>query len=68
MEGVPAISFTGQLIGCISMGLLGFVPGYVGSWILKQCGILRVSDALQNFGLDEAEIDTPSYPEFQRSQ
>jgi len=44
------------------------VPGYVGSWILKQCGILRVSDALQNFGLDEAEIDTPSYPEFQRSQ
>jgi len=68
MEGVPAISFTGQLVGCISMFLLGFVPGYVGSWILKKCGILRVSDGLQNFGLDAAEIDTPSYPEFQRSQ
>jgi len=68
MEGVPPITFTGQLVGAISMLLLGFIPGYVVSWILKKCGILRVSDALQNFGLDEAEIDTPSYPEFQRSQ
>lgn len=62
-EGVPAISFTGQLVGCISMFLLGFIPGYVGSWILKACGILRVSDKLQEFGIDNAEIDTPAYPE-----
>ena len=68
MEGVPAINFTGQLVGAIAMVLLGFIPAYVVSWILKQCGILRVSDAIQNYGIDNAEIDTPSYPEFQRSQ
>ena len=45
------------------MFLLGFIPGYVGSWILKACGILRVSDKLQEFGIDNAEIDTPAYPE-----
>ena len=67
-EGVPAINFTGQLVGAIAMVLLGFIPAYVVSWILKQCGILRVSDAIQNYGIDNAEIDTPSYPEFQRSQ
>ena len=44
------------------MFLLGFIPGYVGSWILKACGILRVSDKLQEFGIDNAEIDTPAYP------
>ena len=31
--GVATISFVGQLIGMIVMFLVGFVPGYVVSWI-----------------------------------
>lgn len=61
-EGGPTISFTGQLVGAIAMGLGGFIPGYVVSWILNKCGILRTSDAVQEIGVD-AEIPVAAYPE-----
>lgn len=64
---IPAISFTGQLVGAIAMGLGGFIPGYVVSWILKQCGILRTSDAIQELGVD-VEIPVPAYPESMQSR
>ena len=51
----------------ISMGLLGFIPGYVVSWILKQCGILRVSDAVQQAGVD-SEVPVSAYPEALQSR
>ena len=66
-EGVPAISFTGQLVGAIAMGLGGFIPGYVVSWILKKCGILRSSDKVQEIGVD-AEVPVPAYPEAMQSR
>ena len=67
VDGIPAISFTGQLVGAISMGLRGFIPGYVVSWILKQCGILRVSDAVQQAGVD-SEVPVSAYPEALQSR
>ena len=67
VDGIPAISFTGQLDGAIAMGLGGFIPGYVVSWILKQCGILRVSDAVQQAGVD-SEVPVSAYPEALQSR
>lgn len=61
-EGIPPISFSGQFYGMIVMILIGFVPGYVLSLILKICGVLRVSDGVQNVGLD-VEIENDAYPE-----
>ena len=43
----------GQLIGAIIMFfVLGFIPGYVLSWILKQAGLLRVPREVELAGLD----------------
>ncbi len=43
----------GQLIGAIIMfWVLGFIPGYVLSWILKKCGVLRVPREVELAGLD----------------
>ena len=61
-EGVPAISFGGQFIGMIIMMLIGFVPGYVLSFLFKMAGVLRFSDAVQKVGLD-VEVDNTAYPE-----
>jgi ammonia channel protein AmtB len=66
-EGIPPISFTGQLVGAIAMGLGGFIPGYVVSWILNKCGILRTSDSVQKLGVD-AEIPVAAYPENMQSR
>jgi ammonia channel protein AmtB len=66
-EGGETISFTGQLVGAIAMGLGGFIPGYVVSWILNKCGILRTSDAVQQIGVD-AEIPVAAYPENMQSR
>jgi ammonia channel protein AmtB len=60
---VPTISFIGQLIGAISMFLLGFVPGYVVSYILKMLGLLRVSEEAEIAGLDLTKVPAKAYPE-----
>jgi ammonia channel protein AmtB len=54
---VPFASITpwGQLIGAVIMFfVLGFIPGYVLSWILKQAGLLRVPREVEIAGLDYA--------------
>ena len=61
-ETIPGITFWGQAVGCVVMILVGFVPGYVVSLILKACGVLRAGDALQKLGMDQ-EIPSPAYPE-----
>ncbi len=61
-ESIPGITFWGQAVGCVVMILIGFVPGYVVSFILKQLGILRAGDAIQQLGMD-TEIPSPAYPE-----
>jgi hypothetical protein len=52
---VPYASVTpwGQLIGAIIMFfVLGFIPGFVLSWILKQAGLLRIPHEVELAGLD----------------
>jgi Amt family ammonium transporter len=45
----------GQFIGAIIMfWVLGFIPGFVLSWILKQAGLLRVPRSVEVAGLDHA--------------
>lgn len=61
--GVATISFVGQLVGAVVMFLLGFVPGYAVSWILKAMGLLRVSEAAEILGLDPAKVPIKAYPE-----
>ncbi len=56
-----------EVVGAIAMGLGGFIPGYVVSWILKKCGILRTSDKVQEVGVD-AEVPVPAYPESMQSR
>ena len=51
-EGTATVSFVGQLVGSVVFILLGIVPGYIVSAILKACGLLRVPDAVQVKGLD----------------
>ena len=60
---VATISLVGQLIGCVVMFLLGFVPGYVVSLILKMVGMLRVGEAAEIAGLDPTKVPAQAYPE-----
>jgi len=65
MDGAPAVSLSGQLIGALVMALLGFIPGYVISYALKAIGLLRVPADVEEAGLDIAEIPSTAYPESQ---
>ena len=49
------------LVGAIVMFLLGFVPGYGLSFIMKAMGWLRVPDEIQNAGIDSAEFGLKAY-------
>ena len=62
-EDTVAISFFGQLVGAVVMFLLGFVPGYVVSWIVDKAGMLRIPDAVQEKGLDSVKVPAQAYPE-----
>jgi len=58
---IPPSSFTGQLISAVVMALVGFVPGYGISAIMKAGGWLRVPDAVQKAGIDKAELGLQAY-------
>ncbi|SFD92993.1 ammonium transporter [Roseivivax sediminis] len=60
---VIEISFFGQLLGGIVMALLGFVPGYVVSLVLKVTGMLRVPEEAEIVGLDLTKVPASAYPE-----
>lgn len=62
-EGAVMTSFIGQLIGCIVMFLIGFVPGYIFAGMFKAMGILRTSEAVEKAGLDISEVPAVAYPE-----
>ncbi len=62
-EGAPTISLVGQLVGAVVFFLLGFVPGYVVSLLLKGLGLLRVSPEAEEAGLDFAKVPSSAYPE-----
>lgn len=62
MEG-PAISFTGQFTSMVVYAVLGFVPGYAASYVLKAFGLLRASPDAELVGLDKTEVPAMAYPE-----
>jgi ammonia channel protein AmtB len=62
-EGTVAISLWGQFVGAVVMFLLGFVPGYVVSWLVHKAGMLRVPEAVQIKGLDPVKCPAQAYPE-----
>ena len=53
----------GQLVGAVVFILLGLVPGYVVSLILKMCGLLRVGEQAEINGLDLTKVPVAAYPE-----
>ena len=60
---VPTVSFVGQFVGMVVMLLLGIIPGYVVSLILKAAGLLRVPEAAELAGLDPTKVPAQAYPE-----
>jgi ammonium transporter, Amt family len=64
-DSIPNINLVGQIIGAIICTvLLGFIPGYVTSWVLKKFSMLRVSREDEIAGLDLAEMSIEGYPEY----
>ncbi len=62
-DGSPGISLVGQFVGLVVCIAVGFIPGFVGSLILKIFGSLRVPDEAQMLGLDKAKVPVSAYPE-----
>ncbi len=59
-------SFGGQLMGLMAFLPLGFLPGFIASWILKKFNLLRVPPEVELEGLDMAEFQQDFFPEFER--
>ncbi|MGF1630299.1 MAG: ammonium transporter [Kiloniellaceae bacterium] len=59
----PDTNFLGQAIGAAAMLLVGFVPGYVGSLILKVTGLLRIPPEVEIRGMDPVKVPISAYPE-----
>jgi ammonia channel protein AmtB len=60
-------SFGGQLIGIMTFLPLGFLTGYVSSWVLRKANLLRVPPEVELEGMDMAEFQQDFYPEFERA-
>jgi ammonia channel protein AmtB len=57
-EPFATVTPWGQFIGAVIMFfVLGFIPGFVLSWILKQAGLLRIPREVELAGLDYATHD-----------
>ena len=63
VNDLPPISFFGQLVSALIMAVVGFVPGYGISLLLKKLNILRVPEQSEDLGIDEVEILGKPYPE-----
>ncbi|MBF2048807.1 MAG: ammonium transporter [Leptolyngbya sp. IPPAS B-1204] len=64
-ESVPSINLFGQILGAlVCIVLLGFIPGYGTSWVLKKLNLLRVSRQEEIEGLDLADLGVEGYPEY----
>ena len=59
----PTISLMGQIVGSIVFILLGLVPGYLVSLLLKSLGLLRVPEGAEIHGLDPVKVASSAYPE-----
>jgi len=54
-------SIWGQLLGIATFLPLGFLSGWLASWIMKKLNILRVPPEVELMGLDVAEYDPLIY-------
>jgi ammonia channel protein AmtB len=64
-EGIASINPIGQIVGTlICTVLLGFIPGYATSWLLKKFNLLRVSPQEEIEGLDLSDLGAEGYPEY----
>ncbi len=64
-EGIPLTGFLGQFIGTfVCTIILGFIPGYGVSFVLKKLGMLRVPAEEEIAGLDLADFGIEGYPEY----
>jgi ammonium transporter, Amt family len=59
-------SIGGQLMGMATFLPLGFLTGWVASWVLRKLNLLRVPPEVEIEGLDLAEYETDFYPEHGR--
>ncbi|HWV07934.1 MAG TPA: ammonium transporter, partial [Pseudomonas sp.] len=64
MNGMPEVSFFGQVGGALVMAALGFIPGYAISYALKRFDMLRVPAHAEERGLDLTEVPAQAYPEW----
>ncbi len=62
-EGAPDTNFMGQLIGAACMALLGFVPGFGISYVMKLMGALRIPEKAELMGMDKAKVPVAAYPD-----
>lgn len=62
-EGVPTVTFIGQLVGVVVFVAIGLGTGYVTSLILKMIGMLRVPAEAEIAGLDTVKVPAQAYPE-----
>ena len=62
-DGNPSISLWGQAVGAAVFAALGFFPVYLVSLVLKKAGLLRIPAAVEEQGLDLAEVPATPYPE-----
>jgi Amt family ammonium transporter len=60
-------SIGGQLMGVATFLPLGFLSGWVASFVLKKLNLLRVPVEVELEGLDLAEYETDFYPEHARA-
>lgn len=64
-DGIPTTNFLAQLVGTfVCTVLLGFIPGYGCSFILKKLNLLRVSEQEEISGLDLGDFGLEGYPEY----
>lgn len=64
-DGIPSINLFGQVVGAfICTVVLGFIPGYGTSWLLKKFDLLRVSPEEEIAGLDLSDLGVEGYPEY----
>ena len=62
-------SFGGQMLGFATFLPLGFLSGWVASWILKKLNLLRVPPEVEVDGLDQAEYEYDIHvPEFAHAE
>jgi ammonium transporter, Amt family len=64
-DGIPSINLFGQVVGAfLCTVVLGFIPGYGTSWVLKKLHLLRVSREEEIQGLDISDLGIEGYPEY----